>query len=302
VSKIVKTGWTVGQGFNSSSTVTTQTKFIYQGWNVIAEYNGAMPATLGTLLRAYTWGLDLAGSLTDKAGVGALLQVFDAGTTKTYLPTYDGNGNVATMVDAAATGIATAIKATYEYAPFGELLRSEGEYSGINPMRFSSKYTDLESGLSYFGHRYYSATLGRFINRDPIQEQGGINLYGFCGNDGLNNVDYLGHGWFKKFLGKALKFIAPVVSIIAYATGQVWAGVLINAGLSAASGVPLGQIAQGMVVGAITGAIGGGVAGSILKGAGSGLVTTVVGGAISGAVSGALGAAVFGVVFLVVYV
>jgi hypothetical protein len=82
VSKIVKTGWTVGQGFNSSSTVTTQTKFIYQGWNVIAEYNGAMPATLGTLLRAYTWGLDLAGSLTDKAGVGALLQVFDAGTTK----------------------------------------------------------------------------------------------------------------------------------------------------------------------------------------------------------------------------
>jgi len=36
------------------------------------------------------------------------------------------------------------------------------------------------------GSRYYSPSLGRFINRDPIEEAGGLNLYGFCGNDGVN--------------------------------------------------------------------------------------------------------------------
>jgi hypothetical protein len=34
--------------------------------------------------------------------------------------------------------------------------------------------------------------LGRFINRDPIEEQGGLNLYAFCRNDGVNKWDYLG--------------------------------------------------------------------------------------------------------------
>jgi hypothetical protein len=47
-------------------------------------------------------------------------------------------------------------------------------------------------GLVYYGHRYYSPTLGRFINKDPIEEQGGLNLYGFCGNNGVNRWDYLG--------------------------------------------------------------------------------------------------------------
>ena len=40
--------------------------------------------------------------------------------------------------------------------------------------------------------RYYSSTLGRFINQDPIEEQGGINLYAFCANNGINAWDYLG--------------------------------------------------------------------------------------------------------------
>ncbi len=44
----------------------------------------------------------------------------------------------------------------------------------------------------YYGLRYYSPSLGRFINKDPIGEQGGLNLYGFCRNDGVNGLDYLG--------------------------------------------------------------------------------------------------------------
>ena len=291
IAKIVKTGWTLADGFAGPSTTTTQAKFIYHGWDVIAEYSGATATTLGTLLRTYTWGLDLAGSLTATGGVGALLQLYDAGTTKTYLPTYDGNGNVAAMVDAASG----ALEAVYEYAPFGELLRNEGAYSAINPIRFSSKYTDLETGLSYYGHRYYSATLGRFINRDPIEEQGGLNLYGFCGNDGLNHSDYLGHGWFKKFLGKALKFISPVISIVGYAFGPV--GVLVasavNAGLSLAAGVPLGAVVKGFAVGVVAGAIGGAIAKDIVGSAAT-FGSQVLTGAIAGGVGGAISSAVLG--------
>ena len=49
-----------------------------------------------------------------------------------------------------------------------------------------------ETGLVYYGHRFYSPSLGRFINRDPIEEQGGLNLYGFCGNNAINHWDFLG--------------------------------------------------------------------------------------------------------------
>jgi len=42
----------------------------------------------------------------------------------------------------------------------------------------------------------YSPGQGRFISQDPIEEEGGLNLYGFCGNDPINNVDVLGEAYF----------------------------------------------------------------------------------------------------------
>lgn len=47
-------------------------------------------------------------------------------------------------------------------------------------------------GVTYYGYRYYDAAVGRWINRDPIEEAGGYNLYGFVENDGINKMDYLG--------------------------------------------------------------------------------------------------------------
>ena len=56
-------------------------------------------------------------------------------------------------------------------------------------MRFSSKYRDAETGLYYFGYRYYNPTLGKWLTRAPLEEAGGLNLYGFVGNDPINAVD-----------------------------------------------------------------------------------------------------------------
>ncbi|MCP5536713.1 MAG: hypothetical protein H7A51_10865 [Akkermansiaceae bacterium] len=55
-----------------------------------------------------------------------------------------------------------------------------------------AKPLDLETGLYYYGYRYYDPVTGRWPSRDPIQEQGGSNLYAFVNNDGVNDIDVLG--------------------------------------------------------------------------------------------------------------
>jgi integrase/recombinase XerD len=49
-----------------------------------------------------------------------------------------------------------------------------------------------KASVAYYGYRYYDPTTGRWPSRDPIQEEGGINLYGFVGNDGINDADING--------------------------------------------------------------------------------------------------------------
>jgi len=48
------------------------------------------------------------------------------------------------------------------------------------------------SGLYYYGFRFYEPNLQRWLNEDPIREAGGMNLFGFVGNNSINMVDLLG--------------------------------------------------------------------------------------------------------------
>ena len=155
---------------------------LYDGWNLIAESAGNdAPA------RSYTWGLDASGSMQGAGGVGGLLMV-NAGSGGVHFPAYDLNGNVIGLVNAANGNIS----AKYEYGPFGEVFCSVGDMAKVNPFQFSTKYTDSETDLVYYGYRYYSPSLGRWLSRDPIEEQGGLNLYGFVNNDPVNMWDRLG--------------------------------------------------------------------------------------------------------------
>jgi RHS repeat-associated protein len=185
------------RSLNQSAGTDTYRPYLYAGHSLVAEFDAPGGTSCGSLLKSYTWGLDLAGSLTATGGVGALVQITDHASSLAYFPTYDGNGNIAALLR-ASDGVAVA---KYEYSPFGELLRCEGAHAKENPFRFSTKFTDDESGLVYYGARFYSPTLGRFINRDPIEEQGGLNLYGFSGNDSVNRVDYLGFQDLVPFVG-----------------------------------------------------------------------------------------------------
>jgi len=62
----------------------------------------------------------------------------------------------------------------------------------LNPFRFSTKYQDDETGLVYYGYRYYDPGTGRWLSRDPIGERGGLNLYAYVGNNPVNFYDPYG--------------------------------------------------------------------------------------------------------------
>jgi RHS repeat-associated protein len=82
------------------------------------------------------------------------------------------------------------VSAKYKYDPFGN---SIGQFDSINnPFRFSTKAFDYLTQLYYYGYRYYSPRLGRWVTRDPIGEDGGENLYAFLGNNTFNNIDPIG--------------------------------------------------------------------------------------------------------------
>jgi len=82
--------------------------------------------------------------------------------------------------------------AHYEYGPFGEVTASTGDLAVGNPFRFSTKYWDDETGLGYWGYRYYDPITGRWLSRDPIGEKGGVNLHGYCANNSIDLFDILG--------------------------------------------------------------------------------------------------------------
>jgi RHS repeat-associated protein len=126
--------------------------------------------------------------------------VIAPGEEDEYIYFHDAQGNVGQVVGwvddfGGASGSAwdaSRLVATYEYAPYGEILASTGDFAAVNPFRFSTKYHDDETGLIDFGRRLYDPLLGRWINRDPIEEDGGINLYAYVANEPVRRNDFLG--------------------------------------------------------------------------------------------------------------
>jgi len=137
----------------------------------------------------YLWGLDLSGSLQGAGGVGGLLSqtIITPTTASSYFPLADANGNAVTYLDDAGN-----VQAHYVYNAFGGTVSQSGDMDDDFGFRFSSKYLDDETGLYYYGYRYYDPSTGRWMNRDPIGERGGYNLYRFVENDGVNKWDKLG--------------------------------------------------------------------------------------------------------------
>ena len=195
VSKKVESAW----GGSSYATIDSSIRYLYDGWNMLIEFDAQSSLAL---LKAYVWGLDLSGTLQGAGGTGGLLGLYDYVGTHWYVPVYDALGNIHgyttnTSVTLGSVSYAAGdLVATFEYDGFGRTLRESGNFADSGFFRYSTQYADIETGLIYYGQRYYSPSMGRFINKDPIEERGGLNLYGFCGNNGVNSYDMLGRDAF----------------------------------------------------------------------------------------------------------
>ena len=64
--------------------------------------------------------------------------------------------------------------------------------SRVRRTRDCPKSRRSRPGVADYAYRYYDPVTGRWPSRDPIGERGGINLYGFVGNNGIDRWDYLG--------------------------------------------------------------------------------------------------------------
>ena len=65
--------------------------------------------------------------------------------------------------------------------------------SDKNHVTYSTCYSEGNTGLIYYTYRHYAPRLHKWINKDPIAEEGGLNLYQMVGNDTIGNLDILGY-------------------------------------------------------------------------------------------------------------
>ena len=188
--------------------LTSDTRFIRDGLLTLQERNAS-----NNVIRENVWGSDIG------SGIGGLLNLRQGGQDYSYL--YDGKGNVTALIDGSQ-----AADATYTYDVFGNLIVKIGSLN--QPVQFSTKTYDEKTGLLYYGYRFYSPMMGRWITRDPLGETGGINLYGFVGNNPINSLDTLGlismmddSSYWQKFKKEPLPIPAPVAYIGEKIIGQI---------------------------------------------------------------------------------
>ena len=146
-----------------------KTYFLYDGMVPVCEIDasGAVTATNTTTLQG-------------------LLSRHTASSSVFY--TFDPQGNTVERLDENAN-----VLATYLYDAYGSKVgtdTSSDPYSGFGGQW--SYYEDNETGLYLLTHRYYDPQNGRFLTRDPMSYEGGINTYAYVQNNPITNTDVYG--------------------------------------------------------------------------------------------------------------
>ncbi|MBL8012209.1 MAG: hypothetical protein JNN05_00030 [Candidatus Omnitrophica bacterium] len=114
-----------------------------------------------------------------------------------------------------------------EYKPFGEFSkRVQTGTSNAAWYYFTGKPLDDETGLMFYGARYYSPVMGRFITPDTIVQSPmnpqTLNRYTYCNNNPVNLVDPTGHSWISKIVRKINDFFKDTLQSLEERTNSKW--------------------------------------------------------------------------------
>ena len=121
------------------------------------------------------------GAASYMQGAGGLIGETRGGTSKYYHA--DALGTTRAITNSSQTKTDSL-----DTDAFGMTVAVTG--STPTPFGFAGQHgyqNDSVTGLMRLGHRYYDASVGRFLSRDPIQD--GYNWYAYVGNDPVNAVD-----------------------------------------------------------------------------------------------------------------
>jgi RHS repeat-associated protein len=157
----------------------SEQKYLYQGQNEIGVYDSDQLQELRILRNSAN------------AEIGSAIAIELRG--QIYAPIHDISGNVSCLLDMEGKP-----QESYRYSAFGEeeIFNAAGEKIEStalgNSWRFSSKRVDPETGLVYFGRRYYNPRVGRWTVPDPLGLTEGPNLYTYVCNNPLTNIDLYG--------------------------------------------------------------------------------------------------------------
>ena len=163
-------------------------------------------AAAGMVVHDLIWeGLSLVESRASQSGTPGEVRRYygngeerlpaGGGVTRLYYTT-DHLGSIRELVD--ATG---AVRARYDYDPYGARTKLAGDLD--SDFGFTGHYTHAASGLVLAPFRGYDPGTGRWLSRDPIGEEGGMNLYGYVSNNPVNLWDPLGMQDFLNAQGNA---------------------------------------------------------------------------------------------------
>ncbi len=117
---------------------------------------------------------------------------------KEYIYSKDIQGNIISILDKSGREVVQ-----YKYDAWGNVITEviDEAHAGIaelNPFRYRSYYYDTETNLYYLNTRYYDPETGRFISQDDVsyldpEHINGLNLFAYCGNNPVMQIDPNGH-------------------------------------------------------------------------------------------------------------
>ena len=198
----------IGETITTTGSGTTQTRYVYDGNQIVMQFDGpgdgtgALALTAANLSHRYLWGpavdqlmadeqLSAPGGSDNLTTPGNVVWALtDNENTVRDLATYDPTAN-------GGEGTTTIVNHRV-FSAYGELLSQTNPATGSTAavdclFAYTGRPLDTATGLQNNDNRWYDAVTGRWLSQDPIEA--GTNFFCYCGDDPAANVDPAGIAW-----------------------------------------------------------------------------------------------------------